>query len=167
MKELLPEKTKNDKYHAIGTPRDVCVCVCVLMDTGPRLLTFDGMPQGTFRPEVGLYAFSIENKARSLCIFANVFLIPNTPLWRIGPPEKPVLCNACGSRWRIWRNLDDYTPKHGTRGPQQGKLPSHQTDLDDDANDGSDSGSAPRSSDNCIQLENMNETESSGNKQHT
>lgn len=40
-------------------------------------------------------------------------------------------------------------------------------DLDDDANDGSDSGSAPPSSDNCIQLENMNETETSGNKQHT
>ncbi|KAF7126697.1 hypothetical protein RHSIM_Rhsim11G0131300 [Rhododendron simsii] len=91
-------------------------------------------------PEVGLYAFSVENKARSLCIFANIFLIP---------------------RWRIWRNLDDYTPKHGTRGPQQAGLD------DDDANDGSDSGSAPPSSDNCIQLENMNETETSGLVEHS
>ncbi|XP_030459084.1 GATA transcription factor 27-like isoform X2 [Syzygium oleosum] len=34
-----------------------------------------------------------------------------TPLWRHGPAEKPVLCNACGSRWRLKGTLDDYTPK--------------------------------------------------------
>ncbi|KAF7803654.1 Retrovirus-related Pol polyprotein from transposon TNT 1-94 [Senna tora] len=35
-----------------------------------------------------------------------------TPLWRNGPPEKPVLCNACGSRFRLWATLDNYTPRH-------------------------------------------------------
>lgn len=118
----------------------------------------------------------------------------DTPLWRIGPPEKPVLCNACGSRWRIWGNLDDYTPKHGftfistrnrcTRSREQGKLPSHQSlfvesqnmelkfvtcsaGLEDNEGNGSESGSALPSSDSCIQSENINKTETSGNKQHT
>ncbi|EMS65191.1 GATA transcription factor 26 [Triticum urartu] len=35
-----------------------------------------------------------------------------TPLWRNGPPDKPVLCNACGSRWRIRGTLVNYTPAH-------------------------------------------------------
>ncbi|CAL5214330.1 unnamed protein product [Lathyrus oleraceus] len=35
-----------------------------------------------------------------------------TPLWRQGPPNKPVLCNACGSRYRLKGNLDNYFPKH-------------------------------------------------------
>ncbi|WVZ25812.1 hypothetical protein V8G54_004356 [Vigna mungo] len=35
-----------------------------------------------------------------------------TPLWRNGPPEKPVLCNACGSRWRTKGTLANYTPLH-------------------------------------------------------
>lgn len=39
--------------------------------------------------------------------------------------------------------------------------------LDDDANNGSASGSELPYSDNCIQLENISETETSGNKQHT
>lgn len=33
-----------------------------------------------------------------------------TPLWRNGPPDKPVLCNACGSRWRTKGTLVNYTP---------------------------------------------------------
>jgi GATA zinc finger len=33
-----------------------------------------------------------------------------TPLWRNGPPDKPVLCNACGSRWRTKGTLLNYTP---------------------------------------------------------
>ncbi|KAK8699187.1 hypothetical protein V6N13_115281 [Hibiscus sabdariffa] len=37
--------------------------------------------------------------------------ISSTPLWRNGPPEKPVLCNACGSRYRIGKPLENYTPK--------------------------------------------------------
>ncbi|KAL8160193.1 hypothetical protein V2J09_001730 [Rumex salicifolius] len=36
----------------------------------------------------------------------------DTPLWRNGPPEKPVLCNACGSRWRTKGTLVNYTPLH-------------------------------------------------------
>lgn len=35
-----------------------------------------------------------------------------TPLWRNGPPEKPVLCNACGSRYRLRGTLNNYAPKH-------------------------------------------------------
>ncbi|KAH9751904.1 GATA transcription factor 26 [Citrus sinensis] len=35
-----------------------------------------------------------------------------TPLWRNGPPEKPVLCNACGSRYRLRGTLINYAPKH-------------------------------------------------------
>ncbi|CAH9114134.1 unnamed protein product, partial [Cuscuta europaea] len=45
--------------------------------------------------------------------------ITSTPLWRNGPPEKPVLCNACGSRWRTKGTLANYTPMHS------------RTDLDD------------------------------------
>nr|XP_016455809.1 PREDICTED: GATA transcription factor 26-like [Nicotiana tabacum] len=51
----------------------------------------------------------------------------DTPLWRPGPPEKPVLCNACGSRWRIKGSLDDYIPKHANKETQSfllAKLPS-------------------------------------------
>ncbi|RDX88593.1 GATA transcription factor 26 [Mucuna pruriens] len=38
--------------------------------------------------------------------------VASTPLWRNGPPEKPVLCNACGSRWRTKGTLANYTPLH-------------------------------------------------------
>lgn len=38
--------------------------------------------------------------------------VTNTPLWRNGPPEKPILCNACGSRWRTKGSLTNYTPLH-------------------------------------------------------
>ncbi|XP_060169997.1 GATA transcription factor 26-like [Lycium barbarum] len=50
--------------------------------------------------------------------------IKKTPLWRPGPPAKPVLCNACGSRWRTKGTLDDYIPKHGKRDIQSYQLPS-------------------------------------------
>ncbi|ONM15345.1 GATA transcription factor 26 [Zea mays] len=43
-----------------------------------------------------------------------------TPLWRNGPPDKPVLCNACGSRWRTKGSLANYTPMH------------RKDDIDDD-----------------------------------
>ncbi|KAL4556081.1 hypothetical protein LXL04_038721 [Taraxacum kok-saghyz] len=39
----------------------------------------------------------------------------DTPLWRNGPLEKPVLCNACGSRWRTRGTLADYNPKHAMK----------------------------------------------------
>ncbi|XP_074576760.1 GATA transcription factor 26-like [Curcuma longa] len=38
--------------------------------------------------------------------------VTSTPLWRNGPPEKPVLCNACGSRWRTKGSLINYIPLH-------------------------------------------------------
>ncbi|MBA0678947.1 hypothetical protein Goari_020263 [Gossypium aridum] len=41
-----------------------------------------------------------------------------TPLWRNGPPEKPVLCNACGSRWRTKGTLAKYTPLHARAEPE-------------------------------------------------
>ncbi|KAK8625314.1 hypothetical protein V6N13_090188 [Hibiscus sabdariffa] len=37
--------------------------------------------------------------------------IHSSPLWRNGPPEKPVLCNTCGSRYRLGRPLENYRPK--------------------------------------------------------
>ncbi|XP_022862282.1 GATA transcription factor 26-like, partial [Olea europaea var. sylvestris] len=40
-----------------------------------------------------------------------------TPLWRNGPPEKPVLCNACGSRWRTKGTLANYFPLHARAEP--------------------------------------------------
>lgn len=36
--------------------------------------------------------------------------VTSTPLWRNGPPDKPVLCNACGSRWRTKGSLVNYFP---------------------------------------------------------
>ncbi|GAA0168302.1 hypothetical protein LIER_23050 [Lithospermum erythrorhizon] len=43
--------------------------------------------------------------------------VTSTPLWRNGPPEKPVLCNACGSRWRTKGTLANYTPLHSRAEP--------------------------------------------------
>ncbi|KAG9144339.1 hypothetical protein Leryth_022336 [Lithospermum erythrorhizon] len=43
--------------------------------------------------------------------------VTSTPLWRNGPPEKPVLCNACGSRWRTKGSLANYTPLHARAEP--------------------------------------------------
>ncbi|KAI3438312.1 hypothetical protein D9Q98_000746 [Chlorella vulgaris] len=34
----------------------------------------------------------------------------NSCCWRRGPTNKPVLCNACGSRYLVKRNLDNYVP---------------------------------------------------------
>ncbi|XP_065629918.1 GATA transcription factor 26-like [Quercus suber] len=45
--------------------------------------------------------------------------IDDTPLWRNGPPEKPVLCNACGSRYRIRGTLENYIPKHILKKPRK------------------------------------------------
>lgn len=44
--------------------------------------------------------------------FWQLSIATGTPLWRNGPPEKPVLCNACGSRWRTKGTLAKYTPLH-------------------------------------------------------
>lgn len=47
--------------------------------------------------------------SRHLCMVSSV-----TPLWRNGPEDKPVLCNACGSRYkkRGSLGLEDYLPKN-------------------------------------------------------
>ncbi|WOG85782.1 hypothetical protein DCAR_0104975 [Daucus carota subsp. sativus] len=45
--------------------------------------------------------------------------VTSTPLWRNGPPEKPVLCNACGSRWRTKGSLSNYTPLHSRGEPDE------------------------------------------------
>ncbi|GAB4834637.1 hypothetical protein Ancab_032900 [Ancistrocladus abbreviatus] len=45
--------------------------------------------------------------------------VTNTPLWRNGPPDKPVLCNACGSRWRTKGTLANYTPLHARVDPDE------------------------------------------------
>lgn len=34
----------------------------------------------------------------------------SSPCWRKGPPEKPLLCNACGARYLVKKNLDGYFP---------------------------------------------------------
>ncbi|KAL4205124.1 hypothetical protein AMTRI_Chr01g135690 [Amborella trichopoda] len=50
--------------------------------------------------------------------------ILTTPLWRNGPPDKPVLCNACGSRWRTKGTLANYMPMHsGGFAPSDNRLP--------------------------------------------
>lgn len=38
--------------------------------------------------------------------------IATTPLCPNGPPDKEVLCNACGSRWRTKGTLPNHTPMH-------------------------------------------------------
>ncbi|CAN4076015.1 unnamed protein product [Withania somnifera] len=43
--------------------------------------------------------------------------VTSTPLWRNGPPDKPILCNACGSRWRTKGTLANYTPLHARAEP--------------------------------------------------
>ncbi|XP_023005380.1 GATA transcription factor 26-like isoform X2 [Cucurbita maxima] len=45
--------------------------------------------------------------------------VTSTPLWRNGPPDKPVLCNACGSRWRTKGSLANYTPLHARADPDE------------------------------------------------
>lgn len=42
-----------------------------------------------------------------------MFNATDTALWRTGPSEKPNLCNACGTRWRLKGTLANYIPKHG------------------------------------------------------
>ncbi|KAL2343147.1 hypothetical protein Fmac_004432 [Flemingia macrophylla] len=44
-----------------------------------------------------------------------LLLLPDTPLWRNGPEDKPVLCNACGSRYKKWGTLEDYLPNNFQR----------------------------------------------------
>ncbi|KAG5625567.1 hypothetical protein H5410_010785 [Solanum commersonii] len=107
-----------------------------------------------------------------------------TPLWRPGPTAKPVLCNACGIRWRTRGTLDDYLPKHASNEKQSHQLPSemkpHLLARDDQklevgeeisGQDGSSAcleeemihisslGSAGSSPDKCMQMEETNEAD--------
>ena len=34
----------------------------------------------------------------------------SSPCWRKGPPEKPLLCNACGARFLVKHSLEGYIP---------------------------------------------------------
>mmetsp|Transcript_43866 Transcript_43866/g.110072 ORF Transcript_43866/g.110072 Transcript_43866/m.110072 type:complete len:570 (-) Transcript_43866:189-1898(-) len=34
----------------------------------------------------------------------------SSPCWRKGPPEKPLLCNACGAHYLVKKSLDGYKP---------------------------------------------------------
>ncbi|XP_015083755.2 GATA transcription factor 26-like [Solanum pennellii] len=105
--------------------------------------------------------------------------VSETIIWRNGPPEKPVLCNACGSRWRVRRTLDGYIPRHGNIEIESYQRPSDMKParhgkklevgievsgqdgssacLEEEMNNMSTLGSAWSSSDNCMQMEETNE----------
>uniref|UniRef100_A0A7N0VGS5 GATA transcription factor n=1 Tax=Kalanchoe fedtschenkoi TaxID=63787 RepID=A0A7N0VGS5_KALFE len=51
--------------------------------------------------------------------------VTSTPLWRNGPADKPVLCNACGSRWRTKGSLTNYTPLHARAEPEDYEINKH------------------------------------------
>ncbi|KAF3645664.1 putative GATA transcription factor 26-like isoform X2, partial [Capsicum annuum] len=100
--------------------------------------------------------------------------------WRNGPHEKPMLCNACGLRWRTRQTLDGCVPKHANGEIQSSQLPSEikparddqklevgvevsgqhgsSACLEEEMNNISAIGSAGSASDNCIQMEETNET---------
>ncbi|KAB1206997.1 GATA transcription factor 26 [Morella rubra] len=48
-----------------------------------------------------------------------VRLITASPQWRNGPPEKPVLCNACGLWYSKRGTLENYAPTERLRGPKR------------------------------------------------
>lgn len=55
--------------------------------------------------------------------------VTSTPLWRNGPPDKPVLCNACGSRWRTKGTLANYTPLHARESLEEGSKVSLEKNM--------------------------------------
>ncbi|WVZ86600.1 hypothetical protein U9M48_033354 [Paspalum notatum var. saurae] len=81
--------------------------------------------QGTVEVETLVSGRLIPSCAGSIICF-DEFLMGNagagTPLWRNGPPDKPVLCNACGSRWRTKGSLANYTPMHRKDGNDDDEL---------------------------------------------
>ncbi|KMZ64402.1 hypothetical protein ZOSMA_36G00040 [Zostera marina] len=66
--------------------------------------------------------------------------ITTTCLWRNGPPEKPVLCNACGARWRTKGTFANYMPRN-TRGPS---LTSYKTKKSTTADNRKDKGKSKK-----------------------
>ncbi|KAK2438425.1 GATA transcription factor [Trifolium repens] len=69
--------------------------------------------------------------------------INSTPLWRQGPADKPVLCNACGSRYRYWGSLENYFPRQSLPEPEE-LLDNSPTEVLD-----SENGMCEKSSDSC------------------
>ncbi|XP_068636866.1 uncharacterized protein [Aristolochia californica] len=114
--------------------------------------------------------------------------VTSTPLWRNGPPGKPVLCNACGSRWRTKGTLVNYTPGHSSedRRPRQRKVKAyainphshykgcpedkttepnygaHKAVSEDETRSGSSSGFGMPDSGKCVQLGIMDSNGASG-----
>ncbi|KAG9450398.1 hypothetical protein H6P81_010363 [Aristolochia fimbriata] len=112
----------------------------------------------------------------------------STPLWRNGPPGKPVLCNACGSRWRTKGTLVNYTPGYTReeRKPQLKKVSAHALNphissqgssedkateqkngaltvgSDDETSSGSSSESGMSGSGKCVQLGSVDCMDASG-----
>ncbi|GJW48112.1 GATA transcription factor 26-like protein, partial [Tanacetum coccineum] len=71
-----------------------------------------GLSKRASNLKVVLFSLAPSEVAPLTCI-----VIIGTPLWRNGPPDKPVLCNACGSRWRTKGSLVNYTPLHARAEP--------------------------------------------------
>ncbi|KMZ73796.1 hypothetical protein ZOSMA_134G00070 [Zostera marina] len=66
--------------------------------------------------------------------------ITATCLWRNGPPEKSVLCNACGSSWKTKGTLASYMPRNA-RGPS---LTSYKTKKSSTADNRKDKGKSKK-----------------------
>ena len=48
---------------------------------------------------------------RKKCSLLSHHSSPESSQWRPGPPDKPCLCNACGSRYYRMQSLEDYVPR--------------------------------------------------------
>ncbi|CAN8231627.1 unnamed protein product [Cochlearia groenlandica] len=123
--------------------------------------------------------------------------VTSTPLWRNGPPEKPVLCNACGSRWRTKGSLVNYTPLHSRADEKEdhhrfqrmksisvnketkmlkrkaiqenitSKRPILEAVVEEDASNRSSSGSAISNSESCAQFSSGDRSDLTGPYQST
>ncbi|PHT97737.1 hypothetical protein BC332_33341 [Capsicum chinense] len=127
----------------------------------------------------GLVVFDEMEKSGCLRNVVTYNTIIETFNWRNGPHEKPMLCNACGLRWRTRQTLDGCVPKHANGEIQSSQLPSEMKParddqklevgvevsgqhgssacLEEEMNNISAIGSAGSASDNCIQMEETNE----------
>lgn len=75
---------------------------------------------------------SRHEKPHGPCMNPNCVNPHESPQWRKGPPECPVLCNACGTRWIRNRSLVPLVPKRGIR-YNKGKARSpKKSDVKDD-----------------------------------
>lgn len=76
---------------------------------------------------VNMHACMILSRAtfRIIDSYELQFANAGTPLWRNGPADKPILCNACGSRWRTKGSLANYTPLHARAEPEDYEVNKH------------------------------------------